>query len=292
MGKSLVEIGFMEEGIKKKIYHYIEYKFNEALHFARIAEIHYDIFREDKCNSNKLKTMVIIELIILASDIMDDMQDKDAHKEVPWSILNVSDSYNIIVGILLICLKEVATLGNKLDIEWIQKNIYQLLLQSVSGQQIDLKNELLSESDYLHMSFMKSGSLIALACLLGAGDIQEQTNRKIREYANYLGVIFQLRNDVLDIKEGFKKNDIINKKRTLPILYYLNTDEGAYKDIQDYYLANSSKHDIMMIHQDIINGEGMLYCSTVERFFVDKYEKTINQLKLTDNDKGLLLKII
>lgn len=287
MAKKMIKKGFMEDGIKTEINHYIEYKFNKSLNFAKITKIHFEIFREDENNIYKLRAMTIIELIILATDIMDDIQDKDIHKNIPWSKIKEAYSFNIIFGILLICLKEIDTIGNRSDTEWLKNNIYQFLLQSISGQQIDLKNELLSETDYLHMCYLKSGSLIALACLLGAVNVDNQTKKLISEYANYLGVIFQLRNDIADLK-----NDLLLKKRTLPILYYLNTNDKAYENIQDYYLNSSSNQDPTTFHRDLMNKDALLYCSIVENIFICKYERVINQFDLSESQKDLLLNIV
>lgn len=292
MARLFVDKGFMEESIKKDTNRYIEYKFNQSIEFAKITGIHFEVFSENKVTKYKMKAMTIIELIILASDIMDDMQDKDAHKDAPWSKLNDAFNFNIVVGILLICLKEIDGIGKKEDTDWIKQHTQQLILQSISGQQIDLKNELISESDYLYMCHMKSGSLIALACLLGAGNIHKQIHKKIIDYANYLGVIFQIRNDVYDMENGFEKKDLLNKKRTLPILYYLNTVDEEYTAIQDYYLRKSSNLDVVKVHQDLMRGDALLYCSVVEKVFIGKYERIISELNLAKEQKGLLLSII
>lgn len=113
MARLFVDKGFMEESIKKDTNRYIEYKFNQSIEFAKITGIHFEVFSENKVTKYKMKAMTIIELIILASDIMDDMQDKDAHKDAPWSKLNDAFNFNIVVGILLICLKEIDGIGKK-----------------------------------------------------------------------------------------------------------------------------------------------------------------------------------
>lgn len=291
MAKSMINDGFMEESLKADAHRYIEYKFNDLIYFAKITDMHFEIFRENKDEIQRIKAMTIIELIILASDIMDDLQDKDAH-DAPWS--NVDDAFNlnIIVGILLICLKEIDEIGCGVDKQWIHQNVFEPLLKSISGQQIDLKNELMTENDYLQMCYLKSGSLIGLACFLGAGKVHSETREKIEEYANYLGVIFQLRNDVADMEAGFVKNDLLLKKRTLPIIYHLNIDDQASSAIQDYYLNRSSNSDETLIHQNLMSGDALLYCSVVENVFSHKYKRVIDQLDLSMENKQLLLTII
>ncbi|MBS3678764.1 polyprenyl synthetase family protein [Ornithinibacillus massiliensis] len=293
MAKSFVDKGFMEDSIKNNTKDYIEYKFNQSIEFAKITAIHFDIFRDQKINIHKVKAMTIIELIILISDIMDDMQDEDTRQDAPWSKVDNAFNFNIIVGILLICLKEMNGIGNFTDKSLITQRANKLLLQSISGQQIDLKNELSTEMDYFYMCYLKSGSLIALACLLGAGSVNKQLSKKIIEYANYLGVIFQLRNDVNDMKNGFEKNDLLYRKRTLPILFYLNTEDEAYTRIQNYYSSkNSSNLDVSTIHQDLMIEDALIYCWITEKIFIRKYERVISQLNITKKQKTSLLSII
>ncbi|WP_066196148.1 polyprenyl synthetase family protein [Gracilibacillus timonensis] len=287
MAKVIIDRGFSEDSMKVLANRYVTYKFAESLEFARIAGIHYDIFRTNQDQQEKVKVLTIVELLILAGDIMDDIQDQDAHENVPWSQVEDSYNFNIVVGIILICLQEVSEFGRGQP----QADIYQLLLQSINGQQIDLQNELLTEDDYFHMCFLKSGSLIAIACLLGAGHIEESISEKIKAYANYLGVIFQLRNDVNDMEEGFSKNDLLHKKRTLPILYYLNTDNQAYTVIQDYYLNSSSNQDVSIVHRDLMNEDALLYCTVVEKVFIRKFHQAVEQLGLSSIQEERLLQI-
>ncbi|WP_121639844.1 polyprenyl synthetase family protein [Virgibacillus sp. Bac330] len=291
MAKTFIENDFLEDSLRRDTIQYIEYKFNESVYFAKITQAHFWAFRENKDKIEEVKAMTIIELIILASDIMDDMQDKDA-KDTPWSDVEDAFNLNIIIGILLISMKEIEGVGSNVDKKWIQKNVYSPLLQSINGQHIDLKNQLMSESDYLQMCFLKSGSLISLACFLGAGNIRRKLREKIDEYSKYLGVIFQLRNDISDMRNGFIKSDLFFKKRTLPVIYYLNTDDRAYESIQNYYLNNSSNLDVIKVHQDLMKGDALLYCSTVEKVFMHKYKKIVNQLNLSQENTDLLLSII
>ncbi|MFD2133876.1 polyprenyl synthetase family protein [Pseudogracilibacillus auburnensis] len=286
-----IDKGFMEDSLRVDAKRYVEFKFNQSINFAKLTEIHFDIFRENKNSIHKMKAMTIVELIILASDILDDIQDRDA-KDVPWS--NVDDAFNlnIVVGMLIICLQETDGIAGVNETLWIKQKIKDLMLQSLNGQQIDLKNEIISEDDYIQMCNMKSGSLIRLACLVGAGKVDDEINKGIKEYANYLGVIFQLRNDVLDMKNGFIKNDILSKKRTLPIIYYLNTKNEAYDSIKDYYLNSSSNLDAERIQQDLMSGDALLYCSIVIKIFLNKFKVGIDNLKTSHRLKQQLFTAI
>lgn len=291
MAKNFIDQGFYEESLKDHANQYIAYKFNQSITFAKITEIHFDIFREKKHPLHKIKAMTIIELIILASDILDDIQDKDA-QDVPWRTVDDALNLNIVVGTLTICMKESDGMAEEDESKWIQEKISDLILLSISGQQIDLNNTLSDENDYLQMCHMKSASLIRLACLLGAGKVDEEMSKNIEEYSNYLGVIFQLRNDVADVIAGFRKSDIVSKKRTLPILYYLNTKNEAYTSIQDYYLNPSSTLDAEIIHQELIKGDALLYCSIVEEVYVHRLKVCLNNLTIEHDLKQLFINSI
>lgn len=59
----------------------------------------------------------------------------------------------------------------KTDLKYKEKAISILLeysLLSISGQHMDLLNNCRTEKDYLEMTLKKSGSLVSLACLIGA----------------------------------------------------------------------------------------------------------------------------
>ncbi|MFD1066387.1 polyprenyl synthetase family protein [Oceanobacillus locisalsi] len=293
MANAFVNEEFLEKNIKEYTSSYIDYKFNLSIEFAKITCIHFDIFRSNQDKTYKIKAMTIIELIILASDILDDLQDKDTPKDTPWYKVDDGQNQNIIIGLLLICLKKADDIGHEKDTKIIKKYINNYLLKSIGGQQMDLSNDLQNENDYIYMSYMKSGSLITIACFLGAGgNIDKQISEKIDKYANYLGLIYQLRNDLVDMKNGFIKSDLLFKKRTLPILYYLNTDDEAYRDIQDYYLNNSSDFDASMIHKDLLQEDALLYCSIVERIFIRKYQETIDQIDLSKKKKNILFDLL
>ncbi len=73
-------------------------------------------------------------------------------------------------------------------------------LKSVQGQHKDLLNSCQTESDYIEMSIEKSGSLVALVCVVGALLATDDDPVTIETYANYIGLIGQINNDLSDIK--------------------------------------------------------------------------------------------
>ncbi len=109
------------------------------------------------------------------------------------------------------------------------------------GQQLDMdfeKSPFVSEEEYLHMIGLKTSVLIAAAMQIGAiiGGASISQSKYYYNFAYYLGVAFQIQDDILDCfgKEELigKKNggDILNNKKTILTTYTLSID-NTYKDV-------------------------------------------------------------
>ncbi|MEI3611088.1 hypothetical protein [Pseudogracilibacillus sp. SO30301A] len=48
MAKKLIDKGFLEKSLLADTKRYIEFKFNQSIIFAKLTEVHFDIFRENK----------------------------------------------------------------------------------------------------------------------------------------------------------------------------------------------------------------------------------------------------
>ena len=292
----LVDQFFLKKELKISTLRYIEHKFNQSINFSHLTAIHYDIFRTDYNEREKLMIQTIVELIVLASDILDDLQDGDSGDN-PWANVTLGQNLNIVVGLLFICLEKVKDIQSSDFVKsWIRSKIHRSTLEAINGQSIDLANQVTSEQEYLSMVSLKSGSLIKMACLLGAGYVEKETLQLIETYSSHLGIIAQIRNDVNDMVNGFIKNDIVYKKRTLPILYYLKLQNPKFKKVKEYYLGNQfyndmSSQEISTLHETLIYGGAIEYCKVLEQLYLHKYRKCIHSLHLDLQAKEQLLEI-
>ncbi|MDQ0216374.1 competence protein ComQ [Oikeobacillus pervagus] len=292
----LIDRYFFEKDLKFNVMNYVNHKFDQIINFSQFTKIHYDIFRDSYNKEEEINLLTIVELIILASDIMDDIQDGDAGDN-PWADVDLGQNLNIIVGMLFLCLKHLDEM-NIPDFmkEKIRSEIHLATLGSINGQHIDLSNNISSESEYLSMVSLKSGSLVQLACLLGAGCVDENTERIIKTYSRQIGIIAQIRNDVNDMVNGFIKSDIINKKKTLPILYYLKLQKPQFQIVKEYYLGNQpyselTREEISDLHNTLIYGGAVEYCKVMEQLYLHKYKECIHSLNIGSSDKEKLLHI-
>lgn len=111
----------------------------------------------------------------------------------------------------------------------------------VAGQVLDMEGEekelSLEELEKVHR--LKTGKLISFAVEAGAylAGASEEQRKHLREFADYLGLIFQVQDDILDVIGDPDKlgkpvgSDSENEKSTYPNLLGL---EGAKEKLQEY----------------------------------------------------------
>lgn len=175
----------------------------------------------------------LTELIVLISDIIDDIQDQDQEGK-PWMQCSQADTLHTIFVMLL---GFVGELGQMQINEKVLIEITHIITRSVKGQYKDVMNTATSADEYLLMTQEKSGSLFRLACYMGHMmlDCSQETIEQVNDLADCIGLIHQIQNDMRDLVRYDVKNDLYKKKRTLPILYLLAIEDEAFHPLQKYY---------------------------------------------------------
>ncbi|WP_074048696.1 polyprenyl synthetase family protein [Paenibacillus ihumii] len=96
----------------------------------------------------------------------------------------------------------------------------------------DLLNDIHTEESYIEMVSEKSAALIAAACMVGTLLATGERSEEVRLYAEHLGIAAQIKNDIRDLLNWDHKNDFLNRKRTLPTLYLIQSvGKVAFVDI-------------------------------------------------------------
>ena len=98
------------------------------------------------------------------------------------------------------------------------------LLQIEKARRLDI-----SEEVYFDIIRKKTASLIASCCACGASSVQasEETVRKMKEFGEYVGISFQIKDDLFDFEVGNRTGkpngiDIKEQKMTLPLIHMLS----------------------------------------------------------------------
>jgi geranylgeranyl diphosphate synthase type I len=191
-----------------------------------------------------LPVSAAIELIHNYSLVHDDIQDGDElrrHRSTVWKIWGSPQAIN--AGSALKMLADLSILqlrGNGIPPEK-QLDVFDILetncLQMIEGQYMDIDFEQrnrITVEQYLEMIEKKTSALISGALESGAVlGIERKKLDGFRKFGKYLGIAFQITDDILGIWGNDKKtgkpqgNDIKKKKKSLPIVFCMQ--EGKDK---------------------------------------------------------------
>lgn len=279
--------------IRNLLVQYIEYQSKKDFLFGELLILHYNLHHGVK--TDEIYTVAAcVELIILSFDMLDDFEDEDSNHS-PW-INNRNLALNITTNLLYLSLDLI----RKTNFEHKEKGVSVLLeyaLRSINGQYKDLLDICKTENDYIQMTLEKSGSLVAMASLLGTVLATGTSHESVKTYSTYIGLIGQINNDMKDVQEDFHhKNDLVNYKYTLPIIYLLNNQDNDIQIIRDYYNRKISKEEFLkeqdVVLQKIEDTGAILYTQVLKKIYQNRAIKEIQSTYSQNGDSINLLKYI
>jgi len=185
-----------------------------------------------------------VELIHNFSLIHDDIEDASYerhHRPTVWKLwgqsqaINAGDAMFTLAYLALARLREKGIACQKIV------NCTEMLsgacLKLCEGQYLDVEYENrldITVQDYLDMAARKTAALFAVSTSLGAylGSEDSGLVDSFRLFGRELGVAFQIHDDVLGIwgapeTIGKSADDICRRKKTLPVIYGLQSSKGA-----------------------------------------------------------------
>jgi competence protein ComQ len=131
----------------------------------------------------------------------------------------------------------------------------------------------------------KSGSLIKLACYMGYAslDVPSLTLQHIEGLADYAGLIHQIQNDMKDLNEFDNKSDLFLKKRTLPILYLLESEDTSFPLLKPFYQGRIQLDEFIKNKEEwltYIDKSGCIeYSKIVQSICITKAEEIYEELQ-------------
>ena len=172
-----------------------------------------------------------LELLHTASLVHDDVVDESSERRGQAS---VNASYNnkvaVLVGdyILSTALLHVSYTGHQRIIEYLAE-LGRTLAAGEILQLSNIQNQAISEDVYYQVIKQKTAALFEACAAIGAmsGGATEEEMQKAKQFGQYLGIMFQIRDDIFDYfdsKEIGKPtgNDMTEGKLTLPVIFALN----------------------------------------------------------------------
>ena len=276
--------------LKNYMLEFITFKMKGHFSFGQLAILHYQMFGGQSKDIHRAAAAV--ELMILSLDIFDDLQDQD-NFSVPWHSIDQAIVLNIATGFLVLSSKALEQTSFDRDRKVMASDyLNTCVLKAINGQHIDLMNLIESEEDYIQMVRGKSGSLMASACLVGTALANEKHHSSVNKYAEHIGIIAQIKNDINDICHWDEKNDLINKKKTLLTLYLLKNTQPQYQFIRDYFNDKLMKEDLIknkMNIQELIKKSGAIeYARVIMRLNQLQAIELIESIGITQERKEKL----
>ncbi len=138
----------------------------------------------------------------------------------------------------------------------------------------------ISEEDYLSVISDKTASLISSSCAMGAmsATTDESLIAALKSYGEYLGLAFQIRDDLLDYTGDSKKTgkemgiDIKDKKITLPLIYALRQAPASEQKTIRSILKSSRKRAVKSgeVVAFVKSKGGLEYAAEVAEGFAEK----------------------
>lgn len=268
--QDLIHIIFEQLNTPGKIFSYQENHFSWGLFFVHISSL---TCSEDMCRKSVIAIAAAIELLILATDIVDEIVDDDDDLMKKMTLAEAVTISNALLMEAFDLILEHTPNDSHLAIS----NVFKHLKTACNGQWQDLKlvikNDMPSEEDYFQVVQQKSASLIQLVCALA----QPKNPQLLSRIATNIGIAGQLKNDANDIFLD-SKTDLIRKKATLPVIkaieFSLEKDNGLL--IQKFQqLTYQNKKLLAEIRNYIRNTGAVDYCIILSQLYMKNATKEL-----------------
>lgn len=270
----MIDTYFPDPELNSYLRLFLQDKLQEGLHWSELTICCHHMLG----GSSDLieRSAALAELVILAIDIMDDIQDKD-NPAKPWMQCPTDYALNAVCGYLMTFMAEAPSET--------MSAAGRLLALSINGQQKDLNGSVQTEAEYMEMIHQKSGSLLRFACHMGSSlvpNLSGEILERMDELAECVGVIAQLDNDLRDLSRFELKSDLLAKKRTLPILFLLRGGEEEFPAINRYYNGELSTEEFFGLRSQLMNyiqdSGCQEYTRVIQSLYIDRADELLESL--------------
>lgn len=254
--------------------------------------------------SQILPAAAAIELIhnfSLIHDDIEDVSDERHHRLTIWKLwgqsqaINAGDAMFTLAYVALLKLKERGISDEK--IAGAIRMLSLACLELCDGQYLDIEYENrldINIEDYLDMATKKTAALFALSTALGAylGTADIKLVDFFHMFGKELGIAYQIYDDISGIwgtseKIGKSVGDILQRKKTLPVVYGLQNSEGTErKKLMKFYAQKSIEGKDIREVKEILTQSGA--GDYAENLAQQCFQKALAHLEATGLDSSRL----
>ena len=227
------------------------------------------LINNGEVNERTYRGASVIELIHTATLVHDDVVDDSNMRRGFFSVNALwKNKIAVLVGDFMLSKGMLLCIENE-DYDLlriISKAVREMsegeLLQIEKARKLDI-----TEDIYYNIIRQKTATLLAACCEMGAQSVSkdEQMVEKIRLFGEYIGMAFQIKDDLFDYGESKIGKptgiDIKEQKMTLPLIHTLNTVSKKEKDwiIQSVKTHNREKKHVRAVIDLVISSGGLDY---------------------------------
>ncbi len=242
------------------------------------------------CGGVNKKTYVgaaMVELLHTATLVHDDVVDKASIRR---GIATINAEWNnkiaVLIGDFLLAKGLLASIDSgEFDFLRATSNAVRRMSEGELRQIQKSMDFSTDEETYFRIIADKTASLLASCCEIGAisSTTDKQKQYLLRDYGEYTGIAFQIRDDIFDFKSKGSiigkpvGNDLKEKKITLPLLFSLrNAPPKQASEIKKMIKDTKLKAaQIKEISKFVIDNGGIDYAESKARFYSEKAQATI-----------------
>jgi octaprenyl-diphosphate synthase len=295
--KKLIKNEIIEEKTISDLYKYIFNSNGKRLR-AKLSLISSSLNKRK--NHKRLKLAAVIELLHTATLIHDDVVDESQTRRGVKSVNSIwSNAHGVLIG------DYIYSKAFILMVEIGESKILQELANATNdiskGELIQLdalQNTRISLEDLKAISYFKTGRLFEASAKTGAtlagGDKSFVNN--ISKCAKYLGILFQIKDDLLDYSLNEKIigkpvfQDMKEGKVTYPFYFAYNNSDKKNKEKLKSYLGKN-KFNISSVYKLIDQLGGIIETEHLAFEYLDKAKQSANSIK-NKHIKEEMLKLI
>ncbi len=228
-----------------------------------------------------MQASVIVELLHTATLIHDDVVDESTLRRGSPTVNHLwSNKISVLIGDFLFSRTLTALVGLK-DYDALAI-ISEAANRITEGELIQVDHDHdyeMGEDVYFDLVSKKTAALFSAACSLGAWSVADgaEARLKMRLFGEYLGIAFQIKDDLLDyIGETAKLgkptgNDIRENKVTLPLIYALaHAEHSRRMEILDLLESGVDETGIQKVVSFVNDHGGVDYSTRIAKEYGEK----------------------
>ncbi len=229
----------------------------------------------------------LVELLHTATLVHDDVVDKaDKRRGLPSLNKIWGNKISVLVGDFLLSKGLMIAVEND-DFDFL-KTITNTVKRMSEGELLQIykaKKLDIDEDTYFKIISDKTASLLSTCCEIGAGSSTNDSKKitELKNYGEYLGIAFQIKDDILDfigktkIFGKVQGGDIKEKKLTLPLIFALNKcDIKKKKEIIKKIKRGEKNNSVSEIIAFVVESGGIEYSQKMAEEYSQKAKKCLD----------------